>query len=40
MLISILFLLVGLIVLIFGGEFLVKGAVALAKAVNISPLVI
>jgi len=26
--------------LIFGGEFLVKGAVALAKAVNISPLVI
>lgn len=26
--------------MIFGGEFLVKGAVALAKAVNISPLVI
>ena len=40
MLISILFLLVGLIILIFGGEFLVKGAVALAKAVNISSLVI
>jgi cation:H+ antiporter len=40
MVLSIVFLIVGLIILIFGGEFLVKGAVGLAKAVNISPLVI
>lgn len=40
MVLSIVFLVIGLIILIFGGEFLVKGAVGLAKAVNISPLVI
>lgn len=40
MVLSIVFLVIGLIILIFGGEFLVKGAVGLAKAVKISPLVI
>lgn len=40
MFLDIFLLVVGLIVLVFGGEFLVKGAVGLAKAVKISPLVI
>src|SRR5210317_726868 len=40
MVLSIVFLVIGLFILIFGGEFLVKGAVGLAKAVKISPLVI
>lgn len=40
MFLDIFLLVFGLIVLVFGGEFLVKGAVGLAKAVKISPLVI
>lgn len=40
MLISISILLLGLIVLIAGGEFLVKGSVGIAKYFSISPLVI
>ncbi|MFT6246187.1 MAG: cation:H+ antiporter [Salibacteraceae bacterium] len=34
------FLLLGLVVLIFGGEFLVKGAVGFSTAMNISPLIV
>lgn len=37
---SLLFLLLGLIVLIIGGEFLVKGAVGISAAFKISPLII
>lgn len=37
---SLLFLLLGLIVLIVGGEFLVKGAVGISAAFKISPLII
>lgn len=37
---DILFLLLGLGVLVFGGEFLVRGAVGFAKVMKISPLVV
>lgn len=40
MVFHVVLLIIGLVVLVFGGEFLVKGAVGLAKAVKISPLVI
>lgn len=40
MIINILYLLLGLTVLIFSGDYLVKGAVGIAKKFNISPLVI
>jgi cation:H+ antiporter len=37
---DILFLIIGLIVLVLGGEFLVKGAVGFSSAMKISPLII
>ncbi len=40
MTISILLLLLGLIALVFGGDFLVRGAVGIAKRLGISPLLI
>lgn len=40
MLLSILLLILGLVILVFSGDFLVKGAVGIAKKFHLSPLVI
>ena len=37
---SYLYLLIGLVVLVFGGDFLVKSAVSITKKMNVSPLLI
>ena len=37
---NILLLILGFTILVFGGDFLVKGAVGVAKKFNISPLII
>ena len=40
MLLAVAFLIVGLVLLVFSADYLVKGAASLAAAVGISPLVV
>ena len=40
MILPIIFLIAGLLVLLVGGEFFIRGSASLAKKLNISPIVI